>query len=139
MRLSLASAALLSGVLFSSAALAATVSATSGDVQINRGAGFQRIVGTTQAAVGTVVMASPNSSGLIVYDDGCQIQVRPGEVIAIEAESPCRRMAGGDVSGHIGGGAMAAGMVGFGAYLFQKGDEPVTTITQPQTDQSPSP
>ena len=67
MRVAFASAALLTGLVFSTVTLAATVTPAEHEVFINQGAGFQRIVQSVPAAVGTLVMAGPTGIGYIRY------------------------------------------------------------------------
>jgi hypothetical protein len=89
MRLTLASIAFISGVSFSLASFAATVDSIQGSLAINRGKGFQRVTGPVQAKVGDSVMVSPGGSAQVSYPDGCAVNVTPGAVVTIGAQSPC--------------------------------------------------
>ena len=70
-----ASVAVACGLLLTVPALAATVDSLRGQVAINRGEGFRRITGPTQANIGDSVMVSPNGRARVVYPDGCAINV----------------------------------------------------------------
>ena len=70
-------------------ALAATVNATSGQVLINRGEGYMMVAGSTQGNPGDTIVANPGGSAQIVYPDGCAVDVSPGSVATIAAQSPC--------------------------------------------------
>jgi hypothetical protein len=69
--------------------LAATVDGVQGQVEINRGAGFTPVVAGTDAKVGDILMANPGGSARVVYPDGCAVEIRPGGVVSIGAQSPC--------------------------------------------------
>ncbi len=89
MRIVTAVAALASGIVLSTASLAATVVPVAGKLSINSGFGFRDVAGPVAGKVGDSVMAGAKSSGRIVYDDGCEVPVVPGRVVTITAESPC--------------------------------------------------
>ena len=78
------------GLVLSSPALGANVEVVQGKVSINHGKGYQPVRGKSDAFPGDTVMASPNGSGKIVYDDGCVVEVKPGAVVAVEQTSPCK-------------------------------------------------
>jgi hypothetical protein len=75
--------------LYSFPGLGATVDTVRGQVAINRGAGFTPLTTGTEAKVGDVLMANPGASARVVYPDGCAVDVRPGAVVSIAAQSPC--------------------------------------------------
>ena len=77
---------------------AATVDSVRGQVSINRGDGFRRATGTIQANIGDSVMVSPKGKARVVYPDGCAINVDPGAVVTITAQSPCKAFARADDS-----------------------------------------
>jgi hypothetical protein len=81
--------ALASGLVLSTASLAATVVPVAGKLSINSGFGFREFAGPIDGKVGDSVMAGAKSSGRIVYNDGCEVPVVPGRVVTITAESPC--------------------------------------------------
>jgi hypothetical protein len=89
MRVAFASTAALLAISMASQALAATVNATSGQVLINRGEGYKMVAGSTQANAGDTIVVNPGGSAQIVYPDGCVIDVSPGSVAAVAAQSPC--------------------------------------------------
>jgi hypothetical protein len=89
MRIVTAVVALASGLAFSAASLAATVTPVKGKLSINSGTGFRDVAGPVDGKVGDSVMAGAGSSGRIVYNDGCEVPVIPGRVVTITAESPC--------------------------------------------------
>jgi hypothetical protein len=71
-------------------------------------------------------MADPNGRARIVYADGCVVPVNPGEVVAIEPESPCRREVVGNEWYIAGSVAIAAG-AGVGIYFaLQNDDKPAS-------------
>ena len=112
------------------ASFAATVTATQGQVMINRGAGYQLLVGSTDVNPGATVVVNPGGSARVVYPDGCAVMVEPFSVHAINVKSPCESKtdqsttadsttgsAGSNTTLYwIGGGAVAAGAAGY-AYL----------------------
>jgi hypothetical protein len=77
------------GLLFCSAASAATVNSIKGRVLFNRGDGFQVLTAPTTAKPGDSIMASPGGSAKVLYADGCAVDVRPGAVVSVGAKSPC--------------------------------------------------
>ena len=89
MRVAFASTAALLVISMASQALAATVNATSGQVLINRGEGYMMVAGSTQANAGDTIVVNPGGSAQIVYPDGCVVDVSPGSVAAVSAQSPC--------------------------------------------------
>ena len=89
MRFVSAAAAFIMGTAIGGAAFAATVTATQGQVMINRGQGYELVVGSTEAAPGATVIVNPGGSALVVYPDGCEVTVEPFTVHAINAISVC--------------------------------------------------
>jgi hypothetical protein len=116
---------IVAGALLSGPALSAVVEPIQGQISINSGGGFQPIPFPVEANPGDVVIAAPNGRGRIVYADGCLVPVEPGDVVAIEEESPCRR---GVVwnEWYIVGGFGIAAAVGVGAYFLIKDDDPTS-------------
>jgi hypothetical protein len=70
-------------ILLMSWASAATITAISGKVSLNRGNGFRQITVDASASPGDLVMAGPSASAIIVYDDGCRQTVGPGSVVPV--------------------------------------------------------
>lgn len=93
MRTTFRAVALVMSLIFGSAAHAATVKTIEGNVLINRGNGYERVSGTSQAKVGDSVMVSPNGVAQIIYADGCAVTVRPGSVRVVETRSSCKTAA----------------------------------------------
>ncbi len=91
-----ASALAVLSVFLCSAVMAATVKPVEGEVFINRGNGYERVLGVSHAKVGDFVMARPGGSARVVYDDNCSITVRPGNVVAIAPDAPCNKTASFD-------------------------------------------
>jgi hypothetical protein len=89
MRLAAASTAVILAISFAGQAVAATVRATGGQVLINRGEGYKMVAGTVQGGPGDTIVANPGGSAQIVYPDGCVVDVLPGSVAVINAQSPC--------------------------------------------------
>lgn len=76
-------------VLGAATAHAATLQGLQGVVLVDRGGGFSVVRGPTSLSVGDAVIANPGGSARIVYPDGCQVSVRPGDVVATMKKSPC--------------------------------------------------
>ena len=89
MRAVAASTAIVLAVSFAGQAFAAQVRATGGQVLINRGEGYKMVAGTVQGGPGDTIVANPGGSAQIVYPDGCVVDVLPGSVAVINAQSPC--------------------------------------------------
>lgn len=75
--------------LSSQAVSAATLEGIQGDVSLNRGTGFQKIVAVPVLQVGDVIMAAPNAKATIVYSENCRLHVTPGVVVSVQAKPPC--------------------------------------------------
>jgi hypothetical protein len=58
-------------------------------VLINRGEGYRMVAGTVQGGPGDTIVANPGGSAQIVYPDGCVVDIAPGTVAVINAQSPC--------------------------------------------------
>jgi hypothetical protein len=98
MRVACASIAALLVITTAGQALAATVNATSGQVLINRGEGYMMVAGSTQANAGDTIVVNPGGSAQIMYPDGCVVDVSPGSVATVLAQSPCGSGGGGSSS-----------------------------------------
>jgi hypothetical protein len=117
--------ALVSLILMSSQALAATVNAISGQVLLNRGEGYRMIAGPTEASPGTTVVANPGGNGQIVYPDGCIEEVVPGTVVTVAADSPCKAGAVPRDHWFVIGALIVGGGVG-AAFLLKEKDKPAS-------------
>lgn len=73
-----------------SSSWAATVSGVQGRTLLNTGTGFRAVQAPTQAGPGARVVANQGGQGLVQYDDGCTVQVNPGQVYTIAPVSPCQ-------------------------------------------------
>jgi len=80
--------ALVCGLLASASAWATYV-VPSGDVAVSHGEGFGQVTTNTDVTFGDSVIASPGGSAKIVYDDGCTVDVKPGQIVNVQATSPC--------------------------------------------------
>ena len=114
---------------------AATLQPIQADVLINRGRGYQKVAGPTQAISGDVVMANPSGRGELVYDDGCRIPIDPGMVVVVEDESPCRRGVGWTPV--VGGLAALAGAITAGVVLTQHSSPPPPLLSANPAPASP--
>ena len=96
-----------------SSAWAATIQPIDGETLVNRGEGYIQILDSVQGNAGDVVMVRPNGRATIVYDDGCETTVLPGEVVTVSARSPCTAgpALGNNPGKYLLGGALVAGTV----------------------------
>jgi hypothetical protein len=76
-------------VAMSVSANAATLVDLSGKVLVNAGNGFKVAKEAQSISVGSRVTASAGAQGVVQYDDGCRVDVKPGSVYTIAAKSPC--------------------------------------------------
>jgi hypothetical protein len=77
-------------VLFGTASWAATLEPVTGDLWINHGKGFEKVVASKiEAKVGDSVMVNSGGIAKVTYADGCQANVKPGAVMTIPKLSPC--------------------------------------------------
>ena len=86
--------AAVASVALMSSVHAAKIVPRQGEILINSGAGYQRIVGAVELKPGDAAIAAPNGQASLVYDDGCAVDVVPGMVAWVEATSPCAAGAG---------------------------------------------
>lgn len=124
---------LMMSLILGSAAHAATVKVTEGELFISRGNGYERVAGTAQGHVGDSVMAGEFGVGQITYANGCAVTVRPGTVVAIEAQSSCKAAhdwstnldpaSEGLSTQHVLLGAAVVGGIGVGIYFLTKSDD----------------
>ena len=90
---------------------AATLENIQGEVLVDRGGGFDVVSGPTELNPGDTVIVNPGSSAHIVYNTTCQVDVYPGNVVAVYQDAPCN---GGSES--AGGGSESAGGGGSGGF-----------------------
>ena len=137
--------AVLSAFGINQSVVAATLDSIQGRVQVNSGSGFHQVVGATEVAPGTSVMASPGGGAEIFYSDGCRIPVRPGSVAVVAPISPCAQGQGnpGDVPGtsdnvaHYGVVGVAAFLLGLGIWEATKGHNDNNTAAPATRPASP--
>ena len=112
----LGSLAVASYVLFASAALAATVSVIpvagtpKNTVLLNHGKGFAPIMSITEAQTGDSVMALGTGAAIIVYPDGCRVEVNAKTaVVSVQDTSPCKMPVVPETTGRLGVGKYLVG------------------------------
>lgn len=122
--------------LLGSSCWAATVEPVQGNLSINQGQGFQPINSRIDANVGDTLMVAPGGSAVVVYADGCKVNVQPGAVTTIAPLSPCASGSYADdtynnpVWGYVlGAGALAA--LGVGAYEATQTSHAATPVPMP--------
>ena len=141
---------LASTVAAATGASATTVEVVQPQVFVNRGDGYKPVTQTSGVAAGHIVMAAPNGSAKIVYDDGCVVEVKPGAVVPVYGQSPCPVYAGnsgsgrgwftGSGRGYIIAGAVVAGVVGGAiAYAGGGGDDGNDAALKDDDDKGASP
>jgi hypothetical protein len=85
----------LSGLVATNA-FAATVSVIPqegtlrGNLYVNRGKGFEAIVNITEAHTGDSVLASGSGRAVVVYEDGCKVEVSAKTSVVVQETSPCK-------------------------------------------------
>ena len=120
-RRSFLSVSLIGGSLFLvSASWAATIDPVQGNLQLNRGQGFQPVNSRVDANVGDTVVVGPGGAAAVTYSDGCKVSVQPGAVTTIAPLSPCASGSMADDNNSNGlyflGVAAGFGLAGFGIY-----------------------
>src|ERR1700722_7315216 len=108
-------------LLFVSASWAATIDPVQGNLQLNRGQGFQPVNSRIDANVGDTVVVGPGGAAAVTYSDGCKVSVQPGAVTTIAPLSPCASGSMADDNNNQNGlyflGVAAGfGLAGFGIY-----------------------
>jgi hypothetical protein len=103
--------AIFVALLTGTSAIAASVEVVQGQVSLNRGSGYAKVSGITQANAGDVVMASPNGRARVAYGTGCMLEVEPGMVVTVPQDQLCQSgFLGQGATGYVlGGMAVAAG------------------------------
>ena len=82
-------AILVSGMIFATPAVGASIQSIQGEISINRGDGFRAVTAPIQTRAGDLVRASRGSRAKVVYEDGCVVEVKGGTVVRVGTESPC--------------------------------------------------
>ena len=83
-------AILVSGMIFATPALGASIQSIQGEISINRGDGFRAVTAPIQTRAGDLVRASRGSRAKVVYEDGCVVEVKGGAVVRVGTKSPCK-------------------------------------------------
>ena len=109
-------------------ARATTVEVKQGTVSINTGEGYQKISKTTQVPPGTAVMASPGGIAVIVYDDGCRVQLTSKAVLVVSPGPACEARFQTPDHDYLLYGLAAGGVAAAAAVLAagQGGDHPAS-------------
>ena len=117
----------LSGLVATNA-FAATVSVIPqegtlrGNLYVNRGKGFEAIVNITEAHTGDSVLASGSGRAVVVYEDGCKVEVSAKtSVVIVQETSPCK---GGAVIEAPSGAAVGKWAIGAGRRWRRGGRNP---------------
>jgi hypothetical protein len=84
-------------LLVATTARAATVTAIQGDVLVNHGSGYERVVGQMEVMPGDTVVVGTAGAAEITYGLGCIVPVPIGAVVAVKAEPPCGPLTTGAV------------------------------------------
>lgn len=72
-----------------SAAKAANLEITQGDVLLSQGTGYRAVRNSMELQVGDTVVSKPGSAAEITFADGCSVHLRMGMMFTVEEESPC--------------------------------------------------
>ena len=111
---------------------AATLEAVQGQVLVNKGSGYQFVIGSAELRPGDMVIANAGASAHVTYADGCVVPIEAGSVTTVGPRSPCTAQGGGSPSfglspGTLGIGTAAIGAgVGIAALLGSGGDKPAS-------------
>lgn len=76
-------------MLASTAVQAALIQPVYGQVLINQGQGYKAVSDPIQLRQGDTIIVNPGGTANLTYPDGCTVQVTPGSVITVGAQSPC--------------------------------------------------
>jgi len=97
--------------LLSTSAEAAQLADIQGTVLLNRGNGFERVLGSVPLQPGDRVMATGGGSARIVYSPACTTVVSSGTAVIIRSDPPCN---GGTVLRSDGSALVIGGLVAGG-------------------------
>ena len=73
-----------------SAAEAASLNVSHGEVLLSRGAGYETVKGPAELLVGDTVLGKPGSAAQIAFADGCTVPLGVGTVFKVGTTSPCQ-------------------------------------------------
>jgi hypothetical protein len=83
-----------------------------GNLFVNRGKGFEPILQIIAARTGDSVVASGTGRAIIVYEDGCRVEVSSTTaVVTVQETSPCKGSVVSEVTGGRPVGKYAVGAV----------------------------
>lgn len=68
-------------------AISATLQVISGYVAVNRGGGARPVTGALELRVGDTVIARDGGSAVIVYQDGCRVQVDATQLAKVRGDA----------------------------------------------------
>ena len=68
----------------------ATLKVLEGNVLVSGEAGLASAEASARLVEGSRVITTANARVLVVYDDGCEVQLEPNQRLAIERGKPCR-------------------------------------------------
>jgi len=111
---------------------AATLEAVQGQVLVNRGSGYQFVIGSAELNPGDMIIANAGASAHVTYPDGCVAPVEAGSVTTIGQRSPCAVQAGDSPSFSLSpatlgiGAAVIGAGVGVAALLGSSSDKPAS-------------
>jgi hypothetical protein len=117
-------AAATSACIGAGALQAATLDGIQGQVLVNRGSGYQFVVGPADLKPGDMIIANAGATARVTYEDGCAVRIEAGTVTTVGQRSPCAAQGGGQgpsfglTPATIGIGVAAVGAgIGLGAML----------------------
>jgi hypothetical protein len=111
---------------------AATLEAVQGQVLVNRGSGYQFVIGSAELNPGDMILANAGASAHVTYPDGCVAPVEAGSVTTIGQRSPCAVQAGDSPSFSLSpatlgiGAAVIGAGVSVAALLGSSSDKPAS-------------
>lgn len=85
---SAACAAILLSCL-ATAAQAATVTVTQGEVMLSRGDGYEAVRGKAEVLAGDSIVAKPGGAAKVSFSNGCSVFLAMGMVYSVPPEPPC--------------------------------------------------
>lgn len=108
--------------LLAPSAEAAMVTAIQGDVLVNRGVGFAPVKEPVELAPGDLVLAAVGGSARVQFGKGCEITVRPGQIVRVSATPPCEKAAGAELpSGNTSGSGIGTSALVIGGLAVAGG------------------
>ena len=72
-----------------SAAKAANLEITQGEVLLSQGTGYRAVRNSMELQVGDTVVSKPGSAAEITFADGCSVHLQIGMIFTVEEKSPC--------------------------------------------------